>query len=296
MFELQAGIVQCPFCNVAIPEDLDAGPSDPTVGLPVDPTASPPVPAPGGFSSPDPTPLEGTFDPTAPVLHEDASGQAPEPAPSSESPATGNALKVAAILGGGFLAFKLGLLDNLLAVVGLSSAPPPPVEATEQTPVLLPEPVAGAPVAPEVPFDPNPPGAGGPITNIPEASPPPAAPAAAEWSFEGQVSDILSMKPIKGAVLLFTNQAEDETFEARSDAKGRFAMKLPARKNGYKLVVDHPEYIAEYFDETEPPYRSWTQARRRQLRAAKPVHEPWKAPGADPVRRDILLFPEFTDR
>jgi hypothetical protein len=302
MFDLQGGTVQCPFCNVAIPEDLDAGPSDPTVGLPVDPNAqaAPPIPTPGGFSTPDPTPLEGTMDPSAPVLHEDAPEHPPESAAAAAaSSATTGALKVAAIAGGAFLAFKLGLLDNLLAVVGLSSAPPPPaVEApAEPLPVPTPGAAPSEPTAPEAPFNPNPPGSGGPIAAVPEApAAPPAAPAAAEWAFEGRVSDVLSMKPVKGAVLLFMNQAEDETFEARTDAKGQFSKKLPARKNGYKLVIDHPEYIAEYFDETDPPYRTWTQARRRQLRAAKPSHEPWKAPGADPVRRDVLLFPEFTDR
>lgn len=301
MFELQGGTVQCPFCNVAIPEDLDAGPSDPTVGLPVDPSApaqaAPPIPTPGGFSTPEPTPLEGTMDPSAPVLHEDAPEHPPQSAAAASSSATAGALKVAAIAGGAFLAFKLGLLDNLLSLVGLSSAPPPVVEApAEPAPVPMPETPPAQAAAPEAPFDPNPPGSGGPIAAAPEAPAPPAAPVAAEWAFEGKVSDILSMKPVKGAVLLFMNQAEDETFEAKTDAKGQWTLRLPARKNGYKLVIDHPEYIAEYFDETDPPYRTWTQSRRRQLRAAKPAHEPWKAPGADPVRRDVLLFPEFTDR
>lgn len=300
MFELQGGTVQCPFCNVAIPEDLDAGPSDPTVGLPVDPNAqaAPPIPTPGGFSTPEPTPLVGTMDPSAPVLHEDAPEHPPEPAGGAAPSATAGALKVAAIAGGAFLAFKLGLLDNLLAVAGLSSAPPPAVEApAEPVPVPMPEAAPGGPAAPETPFDPNPPGSGGPVAAAPEApAAPPAAPAAAEWAFEGKVSDVLSMKPVKAAVLLFMTHGEDETYEARSDGQGRWTVKLPARKDGYKLVIDHPDYIAEYFDETEPPYRTWTQARRRQLRAAKPSHKPWFAPGADPVRRDVLLFPEFTDR
>lgn len=296
MFELQAGTAQCPFCNVAISPDLDAEPSDPNVGGAVDPL-NPPVPQPGGLATPDMTPIQGTLDPNAPVLHEDAPAPADPKLPGAGG-AQANALKLAAIAGGAFLAFKLGMLDNLLALVGISASPPPAAEApAEPAPVPMPEPTPSSPSAePEAPFDPNLPSQGGPVAAAPEAPAAPAAPAAVDWRFEGKVSDILSMKPVRGAVLLFMTQAEDETFEARSDAKGRFEVKLAARKDGYKLVIDHPEYIAEYFDETEPPYRSWTQARRRQLRAARPAHKAWMAPGAEPVRRDVLLFPEFTDR
>lgn len=298
MFDLQSGTVQCPFCNVAIPQDLDDGPTDPHVGGALDPL-NPPVPTPGamptpGGSTPDPLPIEGTLNPNEPVMHDDT------PAPSagpSMSGAQAMPIKVAAILGGAFLAYKIGLLDNLLGLVGMGPAPaPPPVVDT--TPVELPP--TPMPDAPPPTAEPTTqPGSDGPITAPVEAPPAaPAAPVAAEWAFEGKVTDLLSMKPVKGAVLLFMTQAEDETFEAKSDEKGRFTVKLPARKgnDGYKLVIDHPEYIAEYFDETDPPYRTWTQARRRQLRAAKPSHKAWTAASADAVRRDVLLFPEFQDK
>lgn len=288
MFELQVGTAQCPFCNVAISPDLDSEPSDPNVGGSIDPL-QPPVPQPGGLATPDMTPIQGTMDPNAPVLHED-------PSLPGAGGAQANALKVAAIAGGAFLAFKMGMLDNLLGLVGISSTPPPAIEAaaSEPTPVPMPEPTPSA--EPSEPFNPNLPSQGGPVSAAPESPAVPAAPVVAEWRFEGKVSDILSMKPVKGAVLLFMTQAEDETFEARSDDKGRFEVKLAARKDGYKLVIDHAEYIADYFDETEPPYRTWTQARRRQLRAAKPSHKAWFAPSSAAVRRDVLLFPEFTDR
>lgn len=293
MFELQVGTAQCPFCNVAISPDLDAEPSDPSVGGAMDPL-QPPIPQPGGLATPDMTPIQGTMDPNAPVLHEDAPAAA-EPSLPGAGGAQANALKFAAIAGGAFLAFKLGFLDNLLGLVGLSSSPPSGIEAPgEPVPVPMPEPAA--PSQPQEPFNPNLPSQGGPVAAAPDVPAAPAAPVVAEWRFEGKVSDILSMKPVKGAILLFMTQAEDETFEARSDEKGRFEVKLTARKDGYKLVIDHAEYIADYFDETEPPYRTWTQSRRRQLRAAKPVHKAWIAPSSDPVRRDVLLFPEFTDR
>lgn len=298
MFDLKEGTVQCPFCNVAIPQDLDSGPVDPSVGTPLDPLAPPPVPTPGmeeppsgemllgGGATPDAVPLQGTMDPHAPVIHEDAPA-----APGGGAQANG--LKLLLIGGAVFLAFKLGLLDNLLGLVGLGSAPPPAVTDQPIDP-LAPEPPT--PAAPKPNFEPPLPDQSAPVVAAPETPAAPAVPVVSEWAFEGKVSDILSMRPVKGAVLLFMTPDEDETFEARSDDSGRWQIKLPTRKDGYKLVIDHSEYIADYFDETEPPYRTWTQARRRQLRAAKPAHAPWKAPDASPLRRDVLLFPEFTDR
>lgn len=292
MFDLQAGTVQCPFCNTPIPQDLDSGPTDPNVGSPLDPLA-PPVPTPGLGATPDPVPLEGTLDPNSPTLHHDEPPPEPSPAAAGAAAAQGGALKVAAIAGGAFLAFKLGLLDGLLGLVGMNSAPPPAVQAPAPAP---------AEPAPDVPAEPAPalePGLPPEPAVAPQEAPPavPApAPAPAEWRLEGKVSDMLSMKPVKGAVLLFMTPEEDETYEARSDGTGRWQLTLPARKDGYKLVIDHSDYIADYFDETDPPYRTWTQARRRQLRAAKPAHRPWTAVGAEPARRDVLLFPEFTDK
>lgn len=301
MFEVSEGLATCPFCSAQIPQDLDAMPSDSTVGSALDPLApaNPPVPTPGGVpegATPDPMLLEGTFDPAAPVVEPDVppSVEAAQKAGKVQASAGGPpaAVKLALIAGGGFLAFKLGLLDNLLSLAGMNPAPPPPAPVAPAEPPAAPaapEPAPALPAAPETP------GQGGPIAAPAEPSPAPA-PAPAEWSFEGRVTDILTMKPVKGAVLLFMTQAEDETFEARSDAKGHWSLKVPVRKDGFKLVIDHPEYIAEYFDEADPPYRTWTLAKRRQLRAAKPSHKPWKAAGAEAFRRDLLLFPDITDR
>lgn len=294
LFEVQGAAEVCPFCNAQIPQDLDAAPSDSTVGAPLDPLA-PPIPSPGGadpvptpgMATPDAVPLEGTLDPSAPTLHEDA----PAPAPSGGG-ATAGALKLALIAGGGFLAFKLGLLDNLLAVAGLSSAPSSEPTAAAPVPMPEPEPV---PMPEPAPVETPRPGQSGPVAAPAEPAAPAPAPAPAEWVLEGKVTDILTMKPVRGAVFLFMTQAEDETYEAKSDAQGRWSVKVPPRKDGYKLFVDHPEYISEYFDETDPPYKTWTMAKRRQLRAAKPAHKPWVG-GAATVRRDVLLFPDITDR
>lgn len=289
LFDVQGGAEVCPFCNAQIPQDLDSAPSDSAVGGALDPLA-PPIPSPGGADTPDPVPLVGTLDPNAPVLHEDAPAPAPPPTGGG---AAGGALKFVLIAGGGFLAFKLGLLDNLLAVAGLSSAPPS--EPVAAAPEPSPEPVP-VPMPEPAPAEPSAPGSGGPIAAAPEPVAAPSAPAPAEWVFEGKVTDILTYKPVRGAVLLFMTQAEDETYEAKSDAKGLWSVKLPPRKDGYKLVVDHAEYIAEYFDETEPPYRTWTLPKRRQLRAAKPAHKAWWVGAEGSLRRDVLLFPDITDR
>lgn len=284
MFEVQAEAVLCPFCSFVMPVPGEKPAGSPLEGAPQD-TAAPPIP--------DPEAVE-TLHVADPMVDPMPGSAAPEPEPE---PVTGapslpaGALKLAAIAGGAFLAFKLGLLDNLLMAFGLMSPPAPPPRAVETPPAVAepapapraaippPEPLPSLePAAPEVPAVPAPP-------------PPPA-----KWTFEGRVYDMMSLKPVKGAVLLFMTQSEEETFEANTDDQGRYRIVVPSRPRGFKIVVDHVDYISEYFDEADPPYRSWTTAKRRQLRAAKPVHKAWTAAGAAPARRNIVLFPDIMDR
>lgn len=284
MFDVQAGTENCPFCNFVIPPP-PASADDPVAvdehGVPVEPAAAVPVPDPESMI------LEGTL-PSAPPP---TSCEEPAPAPAPAA-AGGGAVKFVVIAAAAFLAFKLGLLDNLLMLVGLASPPhaPPAAVAPPAQPAARQEPAS--PPA----YEPLSSGPGGPIAPAggkPEAEKP--APAV-QWTFEGTVYDMLSFRPVKGVVLLFMTQSEEETFESRTDARGRFRIVLPPRGEGYKLVADHPEYIGEYFDETAPPIKSWSLSKRRQMRAAKPSHLPWAAKDAAPVRRDFVLFPDITDQ
>lgn len=130
--------------------------------------------------------------------------------------------------------------------------------------------------------------------------PPDAAEAAAEssaddWVFQGRLYDMISLKPVAGAELMLMDSGEQNIFTARSDAKGRYEFDVPAVKGGYRLVVDHPYYLADYFDEKNPPYAKSPLSARRQLRAARPTHKPWIGSGK-PVRRDVILYPEIPDR
>lgn len=286
MFDVQPGTENCPFCNFVIPPP-PASADDP---VPVDEHGTPTEPAPA-VPVPDPESmvLEGTLPPSP----QPTSCEEPAPPPPPAGAAGGGALKLVVIAAAAFLAFKLGLLDNLLMLVGLASPPAPPPAAIAvpgPSPQAAPEPARAAP------YEPLSSGAGGPIASSetePEAQKP--APAA-EWTFEGTVYDMLSFRPVKGVVLLFMTENEDETFESRTDARGHFKIVLPPRPGGYKLVADHPEYIGEYFDETAPSIKTWSLSKRRQMRAARPSHRPWAAKDGAPVRRDFVLFPDITDR
>lgn len=259
-----------------------------------------PVPVPGEESNPQPIP-QAMNENDVIEIQEDLppadireSPPAPDPGPAKNA----GPLKLAAIAGGAFLAFKLGLLDNLLMIVGLGSSPPqpPPHQQQPPAPVATTAPADARPAAKPILFsEPLSPAAEAPIVPSPHSVPPPPV-AAAEWSFEGTVYDMVFVKPVKGISLLFMTQNEEETFSAKTDHKGRYKITLPARPGGFKLMADHPDYIDGYFDETDPPYKSWTMERRRQLRAAKPVHKAWQSGSALPVRRDLVLFPEITDR
>lgn len=295
MFEVKPGTDNCPFCNFVIPPP-QPGADDPVPvdehGAPLEQAAGSAVPVPDpeamlleGSRPPDPDPMSAGHG---------AEAYPPEPAPAAAGKPGGGAVQYVVIAVAGFLAFKLGLLDNLLMMTGLMSPPaPPPSAALIEPPREAPGPAAKP--SPVLLSEPVQPGSGGPIATEQPAEPA-APPPAAEWSFEGNVYDMLSFKPVNGVVLLFMTQSEEETFEGRTDARGRFKIVLPVRSGGYKLIADHPEYIGEYFDETTPPIRTWSLAKRRQMRAARPSHAPWASKDGAPVRRDFVMFPDITDR
>ncbi|MDE2292885.1 MAG: hypothetical protein KGL53_12450, partial [Elusimicrobia bacterium] len=106
----------------------------------------------------------------------------------------------------------------------------------------------------------------------------------------------LTFRPVARANLIFETQAEDETYMATSGPDGRWSVTVPPRKGGFKLIVDQTRYLADYYDEVSPSYRTWSLYRRSQLRAAKPMHAPW-LPGQDgTLRRDFYLIPSVPDQ
>ena len=236
------------------------------------------------------------------------------------SAAAKTALSYVAVAGVAFLAFQIGLFDNLLSLFGIQRGKPPvqapaapagPIPDQASPPSETAPPPQGAqstpasPVAPGAAPQPTMPAAG---TRVPGAGPPAVPEAepkkvpppqkkkrAAIWIFEGTVYDLITLKPVAGASLMFVSGNRDYPIETNS--RGVYRVRLPAmRRGGYRLIVDHEEYLSDYFDEVRPPYYKRSLAYRSKLRALRPRNKPWIGHPQGKTRRNFALFPEIPDR
>jgi len=128
--------------------------------------------------------------------------------------------------------------------------------------------------------------------------PAPKAPAALEgvsWDFEGQVYDMLTLKPVPGVEMTF--YSDEGNHQTKSGKDGRYRISLPGlRSGGYRLQADHPDYADEYFDDPGSALRKAPLKQRAGLRNSNPTNLPWSADRKAPLRRDVVLFPFVPDR
>jgi len=164
-----------------------------------------------------------------------------------------------------------------------------------QVPVAL-NPPAPAPVPP----------APAPVPPVPLPVPVPPAPAPApasvpppvqnSWIFEGQAYDLISLKPIRGAQLFFTNIGGGEPTVGTTDNQGRFKMYLPPTPlgGGYKLTAKHPDYLDGYIDELSSPLKEEDLEHRRVLAASAVSNQRWAGSLLAPTHRDFIMIPKVT--
>lgn len=162
--------------------------------------------------------------------------------------------------------------------VALNEPAPVPAPLPPLTPAPLPVPV---PPAPE-----------------PVPTPPPAAPAPVaqnSWIFEGQAYDLITLKPIRGAQLFFTNIGGGEPTVGATDNQGRFKMYLPPTPlgGGYKLTAKHPDYLEGYIDELSPPLKEEDLEQRRVLAASAVSNQRWAGSLLAPTYRDFIMIPKI---
>lgn len=230
-------------------------------------------------------------------------------APAPKKP-MGQQILIAVVLIGAIIGVNVhtGLLNPVLQSIGIMSPPKPAETPVDPPPELPPEAPPADPVtAPPIDEPPPPPADPGspqdPAGTVPAAEPakepakepPPEEPARpkipTDWRFNGRVYNMLTLKPVRGAQILFMGATERT---ATTDRRGRYSIVLPITDGGYQVFVDHPDYLEEYFDESNPPYRSMPMAIRTRLRSAKPKHKTWIGRPDRSLRRDLVLFPAIS--
>lgn len=161
----------------------------------------------------------------------------------------------------------------------------PAVSGRTASDAPLPPGLTQAPAAPPVPATPAP--------------PPPVDPDAVpegKWVIKGLVHDLFDVKPVSGAKLLFIDRAGEGRFSARTDAKGRYRLLVPASSVGYELRISHPRYKKDYIEDGDPPLRLKSAALREQAAydaaSSAVLHVPVTAdPEGRRARHDVLLVP-----
>lgn len=140
---------------------------------------------------------------------------------------------------------------------------PSPAPATVQP---APPPVQPPPAAPPVPepapqtVPPQPRAVESGPQTADEEPPPPS-----DWTIHGSVYDILTLQPAAGARLTFENRSSGEVFKAKTNARGRYQVRVPKLiEGGYWVTVSAKGYSGAYLEEASPPYPQRTRAGREE--------------------------------
>jgi pyruvate/2-oxoglutarate dehydrogenase complex dihydrolipoamide acyltransferase (E2) component len=211
------------------------------------------------------------------------------------------------VLGG----IVLGGLAGFAGLVYLNRPAPPPAPAPNPA-AAPPAPAAPAPAAAATPdtsgaarvvVQQTPLASAAPAAEEEPQDEAPAAPRARKaarpkgWLVEGSVYDLLSLKPVPGAKIVFQDKNSGAMVTAVTDAGGRYKADLPkVVEGGYEVTIARRGYSSEYLEEMSPPYRSQSRGRRleaaEELQQSAVLHVPllpeYSASGAT---YDAVLFP-----
>ena len=114
-----------------------------------------------------------------------------------------------------------------------------------------------------------------------------------EWLFTGRFRDAITLQPVSAHVV-FDDFSSGRKKRVRTDARGRFRVKLPvAEGDGYFLKVEKEGYLDRYILEGDEVARSPQSERRERAKtAARSVQRVPLSPLAEgQLTLDVLLIP-----
>jgi hypothetical protein len=119
-----------------------------------------------------------------------------------------------------------------------------------------------------------------------------------KWRVSGRIYDLLTLKPVAGAVVSFVVPETGARKSVKTGRDGRYVLLLPTLKEGgYAPEVSHPDYRPGFLEESEEvPYREQSESRRIEaaqlLRENVIMHVPVSpANGANALTYDAVLTP-----
>lgn len=117
-----------------------------------------------------------------------------------------------------------------------------------------------------------------------------------EWKVSGGVFDLISMKPLAGCSITFTNQGGNRKYEIRTNASGHYKIRLPPLdEQGYEVVIAKAGYTRTFMDASAASLKTMSRAQRVDM-AGNLLVTPQTAPQVraydEPVAADFYLAPQ----
>jgi len=121
--------------------------------------------------------------------------------------------------------------------------------------------------------------------------------AVKEWRLRGKVYDLLTLQPISGCALVFSDEAAGKRIETRSGASGAYRLVAPVLPDrGYAVTITKSGYAPAYLNPGMEGVAQMEEAKRREL--AKELSSlltatPYfvQAYDAEPLVTDFFLAP-----
>lgn len=134
----------------------------------------------------------------------------------------------------------------------------------------------------------------GVVSIMPESGERPKA--VSEWRMRGAVYDLVTLKPVPGAHMVFLDNATNSRAQIVTDSRGRYRAILPALSDrGYLVSLSKPGYVKSYLNPGTEGVADMPLDRRRELaqELSTLVAEPFEVhPNSDaPLVTDFHLAP-----
>ncbi|MDD5655899.1 MAG: hypothetical protein PHF00_01405, partial [Elusimicrobia bacterium] len=142
-----------------------------------------------------------------------------------------------------------------------------------------------------------PPAAAAPAALRPDAAPwapapvlpRPAVKARPQWVFEGVAYDLVSLRAVYAAELVFRDPKGAVKGRTLTQEDGRYRIALAAlKRGGYGVTAEHPDFQEKCIDEISPPFKEVKEEQRRQLASLAARSRPWTGQAGSTTRRDLV--------
>lgn len=105
----------------------------------------------------------------------------------------------------------------------------------------------------------------GTVSIMPE-KPAPRPKAVVEWKMRGTIYDLLTLKPVPGVHMIFTDNVTNSKAQIKTDEQGRYRVLLPSLQGrGYLVTLSKPGYEKSYLDPGTEGVADMPMDRREEL-------------------------------